>query len=81
MFKQIDCSNLRETSQKLVAEAFAPHTMFSHERSLDSRKRRENGQSTEKARKKAQRRRIRHEKNKNKHKLRHRPEEEVASQN
>jgi hypothetical protein len=29
MFKQIDCSNLVQTTQKMMAEAFAPHTMFS----------------------------------------------------
>ena len=28
MFKQIDCYNLRETSQRMIAETYAPHIIY-----------------------------------------------------
>jgi len=38
MFQQIDCSNLRETSQRVIAQSIAPHSLY--QRETESRKRR-----------------------------------------
>ena len=40
MFKQMNCENLRETSQKMIVETFAPSTLGGHEGNADLRSRR-----------------------------------------
>jgi len=40
MFKKMDCSNLKETSQKMIQDAFAPRSLSGAGRGRDSRSRR-----------------------------------------